>query len=63
MNTYSSFLVDEVQSFIALGNSSERQQATGNIGINSLIAVPHYPQKCCIIYLGVVRVGSVGTHP
>ncbi|MDY7004044.1 MAG: hypothetical protein SWX82_08795, partial [Cyanobacteriota bacterium] len=31
----------------ATGN---RQQATapeGNIGINSLIAVPHYPQKCC----------------
>ncbi|MDY7004745.1 MAG: hypothetical protein SWX82_12515 [Cyanobacteriota bacterium] len=43
-HNYKSFLVDEVQNFIALGN---RQQATGNIGINSLITVPHYAQKCC----------------
>ena len=43
--TYSSFLVDEVQSFIALGN---REQGIGNRKYkNSPISVPHYPQKCC----------------
>ncbi|WP_293163817.1 hypothetical protein [Okeania sp. SIO2C9] len=42
---YSSFLVYEVQSFIALGN---REQGTGNREYeNSSTSVPHYPQKCC----------------
>ncbi|NEN91869.1 MAG: hypothetical protein F6K48_24375 [Okeania sp. SIO3H1] len=45
LEIYSSFLVDEVQSFIALGNSSSGNSSSGNIGINSLIAVPHASSK------------------